>query len=71
MRTTAHLAIKARLILGAALLSACADGAADGSGASASEARQLNASAAMLEEDSVSLNALGANNSDDPGATAP
>ncbi len=45
----------------ALLLAACGDGAPDASGASASEASQLNDAAAMLDANSVSSAALGDN----------
>ncbi|MBX9795955.1 hypothetical protein [Sphingomonas sp.] len=47
-----------RLILAALLLSGCSSGGTDASGAPPSEARQLNDAADMLDEDSVSLNAV-------------
>lgn len=43
-----------------ALLAACSGTATDASGAAPSEARQLNDAAAMLDESSVSANALAA-----------
>ncbi len=47
------------LLLMPLALAACG-GSDDGSGASASESRQLNEAAAMLDEDSVSANAVDA-----------
>ncbi|MBY0521403.1 MAG: hypothetical protein K2P79_13370 [Sphingomonas sp.] len=44
-----------------ALLGGCGSTASDPSGASPSEARQLNDAAAMLDENSVSADAVGAN----------
>ncbi len=49
----------------ALLLSACGEKATDPSGATLSEARQLNEAAAMLDEDSVSANALADNDADE------
>ncbi|MBY0519299.1 MAG: hypothetical protein K2P79_02610 [Sphingomonas sp.] len=48
----------AALLLGPILLASCGGGDTDATGASASESRQLNEAAAMLDEDSVSANAV-------------
>lgn len=48
----------ARLILPLALLAGCGSPGGDVGGASATEASQLNDAAAMLDEDSVSANAV-------------
>lgn len=48
-------------LIGGLLLAACSGDAGDPGGATPSEARQLNEAAAMLDEDSVSANALTAN----------
>lgn len=52
-------------------LTACDTSATDATGATASEARQLNDAAAMLEPDSVSANAVAGNDvaDDDPAMT--
>lgn len=46
-------------------LSACGSRDTDATGASPSEARQLNEAAAMLDNDSVSVEAMTANDSDE------
>ncbi len=43
------------------VLTACGSRDTDATGATASEARQLNEAAAMLDDDSVSTNAMSAN----------
>lgn len=48
-------------LIGLLLLAACSGEAGDPGGATPSEARQLNEAAAMLDEDSVSANALTGN----------
>lgn len=48
-------------LIGVLLLAACSGDAGDPGGATPREARQLNEAAAMLDDDSVSANALTAN----------
>ncbi|OYY66020.1 hypothetical protein [Sphingomonas sp. 28-62-11] len=56
--------MKHAVLLLALMLAACGTPATDASGASPSEAQALNEAAAMLDNDSVSANALVDNTSD-------
>ena len=56
--------MRAAPVLGVALLLAACGGGTDETGATASESQQLNDAAAMLDSDSVSANAVLANDTD-------